>query len=83
MKLVESGKIYYGHKHNHCLDAANGELSWTMNRQQISKLEKEQGFVTSEGRFVGRKEAWKIAKENNQIKRQSGGEGTLYSEDLY
>ena len=27
-----------------------------------------QGFLTSKNRFVDRKEAWKIAKTNNQIK---------------
>lgn len=80
---LSTGKIYYGHRHNHCLDAMNGELSWTMNRQEIGNVEKEQGFITSENRFVDRQEAWNIAKENNQIKQQSGGEGTLYSEDLY
>lgn len=49
---LSTGKIYYGHRHNHCLDAINGELSWTMNRQEIGNVEKEQGFITSENRFV-------------------------------
>lgn len=30
--LVDTNKIYYGHRHNHCLEAINGQLSWTMNR---------------------------------------------------
>lgn len=83
IKLVESGKIYYGHRHNHCLEAMGGELSWTMNRQDISKVEKVQGFITNENKFVTREEAWVIAEKANQIIRQSGGSGTLYSEDLY
>jgi len=42
-----------------------------------------EGFLTSKNRFVDRKEAWNIAKEVNQIIKVSGGEGTLYSEDLW
>ena len=77
------GKVFLGHRHCHCNDAANGELSWIMNRQEILKLESIEGFMTSEGRFVGREEAWKIAETAGQIIKQSGGKGTLYSEDLY
>ena len=47
----------------------------------------QQGFITSKGRFVDRKEAWKIAVEQKQIVRRVGGDdsdgGTLYSENLY
>ena len=47
----------------------------------------KQGFITSKGRFVDRKEAWKIAVEQKQIVRRVGGDtedgGTLYSENLY
>lgn len=46
--------------------------------------EKEQGFITNFGRFVDRKEALKIAKENNQVKYSIGYEpDELYSEMLY
>lgn len=77
VKVEETGKIYYRHRHRQCLDAANGELSWTRSRQEITKLTISQGFITSENRFVDRKEAWVIAEKNNQIIRVSGGEGTL------
>ena len=79
-----TGKVFYGHRHNHCLDAMKGELSWTMNRQQMSGIQNEQGFVTTEGRFVDRKEGLKIALENDQVidKTQIRGDN-LYSEDLY
>lgn len=47
----------------------------------------EQGFFTSQGRFVSRTEAWKIAEAEGQILRRCGGDtangGTLYSENLY
>lgn len=84
VQLVESGKIYYGHRHDQCNNSMNGELSWTMNRQEISKVKKIQGFVTSKNRFVDRKEALKIALENNQVldKTQIRGDN-LYSEDIY
>lgn len=42
-----------------------------------------QGFTTSVGRFVDRKEAWRIAVAAGQEPRQTGGAGTLYSEDLW
>lgn len=84
IKIVETGKVFYGHRHDQCLNSLNGELSWAMNRQEISKLEKVQGFVTTEGRFVDRKEGLKIALENDQVidKTQIRGDN-LYSEDLY
>jgi len=80
----DTGKIYYGHRHNHCIDASNGELSWTLNRQEISKIKRTQGFITNKNRFVDRKEALQIALANNQvidIKQIRGNQ--LYSEDLY
>lgn len=84
IKHEDTGKIYYGHRHNHCLEASNGELSWIYNRQQISKIKRTQGFITSENRFVNRKEALTIALENNQVKNKTQLRGNeLYSEDLY
>lgn len=83
IQIVETGKVYYGHRHNHCITAMNGELSWTMNRQEIAKVVEIQGFVTTENRFVNRQEAWIIAENAKQIIRISGIAGTLYSEDLY
>lgn len=80
---IENGKIYYGHRHHHCLQAMNGELSWDMNRQEIYKVKKEQGFITNKNRFVSREQAWIIAEKANQIKENSGSKGTLYSEDIY
>ena len=50
----------------------------------VSRDPDHQGFLTSKGRFVDRKEALKIALENDQVidRTQIRGE-TLYSEDLY
>lgn len=88
IKIVDTGKVFNGHRHNHCIEAMNGELSWTLNRQQISSLAKVQGFVTSEGRFVDRKEGWKIAFDAGQIIYQKAMDSyvegqPLFSEDLY
>lgn len=43
----------------------------------------EQGFITSECRFVDRKKALKIAKKYNQIQDKSINNDELYSEDLF
>jgi hypothetical protein len=44
---------------------------------------REQGFITSSGRFVGRAEAWTIAETALQIKKITGPAGVLFSEDLW
>ncbi len=82
IKIINTGKVYHGHRHNHCLEAANGELSWTMNRQEIGKLDKIQGFTTNTGRFVDRIEAaniWLAENPSNVLDNPP----QLYSEDLY
>jgi len=46
----------------------------------------EQGFCDQFGQFLGRDDAYIIAKENGQIIREDGGNGdgtTLFSEMLY
>lgn len=45
--------------------------------------EKEQGFVDQFGQFMNRTEAWEVAKEARQIRREVSSPGTLYSENLY
>lgn len=42
-----------------------------------------QGFLTSTGRFVNRKEAFFIATEANQIGCKTGTADELYTEDLW
>jgi len=84
IQIADTGKVYYGHRHDQCINSLNAELSWTMNRQQIAQVKKTQGFVTTFGRFVNRSDALVIALENNQVldKREIRG-NELYSEDLY
>lgn len=45
--------------------------------------EHEQGFLTNEGMFVGRKEALKIAMAAKQVKKKTGNPSELFSEDLW
>lgn len=49
----------------------------------ISWSSAKQGFIDQFGTFYDRQAAWLIAEKNGQIKRTTGKEGTLYSEDLY
>lgn len=43
----------------------------------------EQGFINQFCEFLTREEAWEIAKQMGQIRRNVSCEGTLYSENLY
>lgn len=81
--LDETGKIYYGHRHQHCIEALDEELTWTMNRQEVAKVKTTQGFITNKNRFVDRKEALVIALANNQVDEKKVNKTNLYSEDLY
>lgn len=80
---VKSGFVVCGHRHHNCFMTAYILQS---SREYI-KLNKTQGFLTNTNRFVDRYEAFKIAKEANQILEDSSlylaKEGKLYSEDLY
>ncbi|MBV7387910.1 hypothetical protein KRX11_04505 [Pasteurellaceae bacterium TAE3-ERU1] len=52
--------------------------------EEVEIKEIEQGFITSQYRFVNRKEAFEIAKSNNQIKYSVGYKtNILFSEMLY
>ncbi len=52
--------------------------------KDVSRDPNHQGFITSKGRFVDRKEGLKIALMNNQVIDKSDIRGdNLYSEDLY
>lgn len=50
----------------------------------IDRNKEEEGFIDQFGNFYTRKEAYKIAKENNQLVRELGFENDeLFSEHLY
>lgn len=65
--------IYCGLRHNNIL--------W--QGKHVSRNLDHQGFLTSKGTFVNRKDAAKIALESGQIKELNYSETELFSEDLY
>lgn len=71
------GTIVCGHRHSDCYEVL-GKLASNLDTTELPKRE-DQGFLTSLNRFVDRKEAWKIAKANNQI--QFGYNSALDNED--
>lgn len=83
-KNCDRGLVVLGHRHGQCMwtmGSLTGLRSVTNAEDGVGEY--EQGFLTNLNRFVNRQEAWVIAKKENQIIKVSGGEGTLYSEDLY
>ena len=68
------GVVYTGKRHNLILHDSSRPLGFLKSGKQ--------GFITTEGRFVDRKEGAKIALESGQIK-ELNWPPDLYSEDLY
>lgn len=78
---IESGLVLCGWRHG-CIFPQIGGL--VRERQELGIYEKEQGFLTSKNRFVGREEALEIALRENQVKDINDIRGNrLFSEDLY
>lgn len=80
---MPGGEVIHGHRHNHCYDVVRAR--WNADREAIVKA--EQGFVTSEGRFVDRAEAMAIQRLSGRPSKWGkggvyGGD-MLFSEDLY
>ena len=80
--------IVCGRRHNDCYDSLN-KIEISCNSTKFHEPNrKEQGFLTSNGNFVYRKEAWKIAKNSNQIRydkeaSENGDDSELTSENLF
>lgn len=79
------GNIICGHRHSDCYAILKDVVK--VKDEDMPQRE-NQGFLTSLNRYVDRKEAWKIAKENNQIKwglevSENGEDSQLISENLY
>jgi hypothetical protein len=77
----KDGKVWTGRRHGDVIRKILAEEE----TQTVKHSEFIQGFVTDDGLFVDRHEAFKIAYDNNQIltRREPGGTSTLISEDLY
>ena len=72
---VKDGIVVIGYRHAQCLRL----LQAIIGVENLPLTNHTQGFLTSKNRFVDRKEASKIAFENNQTKETN----ILFSEDLY
>jgi len=59
------GTIVCGHRHGDCYDVLKS-LIGEIDADKLPARDK-QGFLTSENRYVGREEAWVIAKERKQV----------------
>ena len=61
------------------------ELKYKYGWQEggLTRCNTVQGFMTSSGRFVDRREAWRIAFAYGQIGEDGGYNHELFSEDLY
>lgn len=60
------------------------DVAHAMVRMNLgTHAQREQGFLTSTGRFVNRYKAWRIAESAGQMIMQSGPVGTLFSEDVW
>lgn len=78
-KNIENGFVVCGHRHHNCFTTLS--LIWNTDTERIATLRSSvQGFLTSNNRFVDRKEAGIIALEASQIKTPTD---CLFSEDLY
>ena len=80
--------IVAGYRHSDCCNTIKSILNGDMPKFVLQDDRSNQGFLTSENRFVDRKEAWKIAKKTNQIvfgyeASYNGEESILISENLY
>jgi len=84
---VDSGVVICGRRHSDCYAALQGIIG-EVDPSTLPDRD-DQGFLTSLNRYVGREEAFNIAKANDQILKISPLYGAdsenriLASEDLY
>ena len=76
-KNIETGIVVAGRRHHNCYSTLANVTGRTSAHLDYEKV---QGFITSQDRFVDRKEAAKIAFRNGQTIKEKK---TLFSEDLY
>lgn len=70
---LSNGKIYEDRRHYHCIRKA-------IDDGNKPPIEGEEGFTTTSGRFVDRKEAAKIAHKAKQTTHDTL---VLFSEDIF
>ena len=72
--------MYCGHRHHNILGQLVAAYGMAGERREKG-LREVQGFLTSTGRFVGRREGLALAIAAGQVVERKAVE--LYSEDLY
>lgn len=77
--MSKDGRIVTGARHfdkvmRNQMEASEGIEWWRSCKQ---------GFIDQFGDFLNREEAWDVAKEQDQIRRDLPTEGYLFSENLY
>lgn len=80
-KNIDVGVVISGKNHSQIYTALNsltGKRECSIGEDCCGKF--VQGFLTTENRFVDRKEAWLIAEANNQILPEGLTRNLLYSE---
>jgi hypothetical protein len=78
---TDKGVVVCGHRHAHCIMTTLATTGLrTVGNAEDGVGDHVQGFLTSDNRFVDRKEARKIAYQAGQTDKT---DGDLYSEDIY
>jgi len=90
---ISIGFVLSGRRHHNCYQAIadlKGDVDTYLLSLGLSDkdMRNHQGFVTSLDRYFNRKDAWAIAKANNQIQyglaaSENGEDSILISENLY
>lgn len=75
---VESGIVACGLRHCNCFTVL---ITLFPDRRYLKTS--VQGFLTSKGRFVNRREAWKIALAAGQVEKEPWEGSQLFSENLW
>jgi hypothetical protein len=84
--ILYDGIVVPGRRHSDCYKVLSSLTGIGTDDPRMSKGD-QQGFLTSEGRYVNRREAWAIAKAAGQIvyglSSSDGEDAILISENLY
>ncbi len=78
---VDTGIVVMGMRHDNCISTIISLLK--SNHQPYLTMDDSKGFVTSFSRFIGRKEAYILAKESGQLLVPHDHDQILTSTDLY
>lgn len=80
---IKKGFVVQGRSHAQCLHLIKAMTSLTKgSRDQVKYVNFEQGFITSNFRWVDRVEARQIAMKNKQLLTYNNAH-SLYSEDIF